>query len=292
MDFSVSPVIAYILAWLGIVGGIGFLFSHAEDSLKPEIKQSISNWLKNLDAVGPVRNWPSQFAAVFDRTFGEDHLTWRCFFRSCIASLTSVVIFILIWSIFRQREFDSFVSSLIDQNAFSPVIFFLGAPIAFNFIPDYLSLLETRFIISRMGLRHSIVEHVGLLVADFILTGIIIFVFFLTIFSIEHLFTDQAMSFVKLTRHHISAVEQGFRLSVFGTGNINMGIFFYSTYITSVWVWLYALSGFMVKLAQKLDISWSWLKRFLNIDEKPLRSMAMVSILIVTIIFVVVPFVR
>ena len=66
------------------------------------------------------------------------------------------------------------------------------------------------------------------------------------------------------------------------------GTYFYTTFFTSIWVWIYALSGFTVKLAAKLN----WLKGILDIDKKPLRSMAMVSILIVTIIFVVVPFLR
>jgi len=70
------------------------------------------------------------------------------------------------------------------------------------------------------------------------------------------------------------------------------GIYFYSTFFTSVWLWIYAISGFIVKLAQKLNIGLTWFKGKFDINQKPLRSMALVSIMIVTIIFVVVPFLR
>ena len=108
MDFSVSPFIAYILALSGTCGFIWFLFSKAEDTLNDETKKSISDWLKNLDPIEPATNWPEQFAAVFDRIFGQKHLSWRCFSRSCIASIISVIIMIIVWESIWPLRVDTF----------------------------------------------------------------------------------------------------------------------------------------------------------------------------------------
>ena len=69
-----------------------------------------------------------------------------------------------------------------------------------------------------------------------------------------------------------------------------LGVYFYSTFFTSIWVWLYALSGFLVKLLRRVFGGITFLKeRVFNIEEKPLRSLGYVSVLIVTLIYIVTP---
>ena len=40
-------------------------------------------------------NWPSMFVALFDRVFTEKHLSWRCFRRSSVASVATVLVIFL-----------------------------------------------------------------------------------------------------------------------------------------------------------------------------------------------------
>jgi hypothetical protein len=70
-------------------------------------------------------------------------------------------------------------------------------------------------------------------------------------------------------------------------GQLSWGIFFYSTYFTSVWVWLYVLSGFVVILGRYLGLGFGFLKRIFDIDNKPIRSLGYVSILLVTVVYLV-----
>jgi len=67
-----------------------------------------------------------------------------------------------------------------------------------------------------------------------------------------------------------------------------MSLYFYSTFFTSVWVWLYALSGTMVKIANYLGIGIEYFKRFLDIDKNPFLCIGVVSIIIVSLIYLVV----
>ena len=66
-----------------------------------------------------------------------------------------------------------------------------------------------------------------------------------------------------------------------------VGIFIYSTFLTSVWVWLYALSGFLVKGIAASRKGLHFLKRHLNLEEHPLRSMGFVLMFLVTAGYVV-----
>jgi hypothetical protein len=73
---------------------------------------------------------------------------------------------------------------------------------------------------------------------------------------------------------------------------IPWGIFFYSTFFTSVWVWLYAVAGGLLRLASYLGLVLRGLRGILDIQNKPLRSIGMVSNLLITLVYMGMPFWR
>ena len=81
-------------------------------------------------------------------------------------------------------------------------------------------------------------------------------------------------------------------LSLTGSGDLSFGIFFYSTFFTSAWIWLYALSGLALKTAQHIGLGINCLKNILDIENKPIRSMGIVTIVLVSLLFLVIPFFR
>ena len=40
----------------------------------------------------------------FDRIFTDEHVSWKCFLRSCIASLAAVFLVSLVWAVLRPDE--------------------------------------------------------------------------------------------------------------------------------------------------------------------------------------------
>src|SRR4051794_10741672 len=84
----------------GVLGGIVLkFFKYVGDALNEKTNKEIARWLrmKHLETgivAGEAVNWPDTFAKVFDRVFGEKHLSWKCFGRSCIATFVSLVIII------------------------------------------------------------------------------------------------------------------------------------------------------------------------------------------------------
>ncbi len=84
-----------------------------------------------------------------------------------------------------------------------------------------------------------------------------------------------------------------FILAYFGAwATLIGGIWFYSTFFTSVWLWLYVISGLIVKVGIFSGILIGRMRGIFDIDNKPLRSMGLVCILFVSIIFLIVPFVK
>jgi len=69
-----------------------------------------------------------------------------------------------------------------------------------------------------------------------------------------------------------------------------IGPFIYSTYLTSIWIWLYVLSGVFIRLLRKFSGSLEIARNLLNIEEKPLQSIGFVSMLIVSVVYLIIPF--
>src|SRR5579864_2007843 len=83
-----------VLAAGGVLAGIVWkFFERVENVLSENTKLEIAVWLlgrKNLSRT--FQNWPDTFTKVFDRVFGTSHFSWRCFYRSVLASFAFAVL--------------------------------------------------------------------------------------------------------------------------------------------------------------------------------------------------------
>ena len=66
---------------------------------------------------------------------------------------------------------------------------------------------------------------------------------------------------------------------------VSFGIFIYSTYLTSVWIWLYLISGIAVRVMYKVRGMPLFLDQHLKLDEHPLSIMGAMLIVLITIIY-------
>ena len=348
MELSIPPALVYVASWLSVTGGVWALFDRAESVATEDAKQAIARWLRNLDPAGPLAQWPTTFAAVFDRVFGARHLSWRCFGRSCVASVASVAIVTGIWVVVRRAEAVRFITTdLADSLLLGLAVILLTLVI--NTLPDYLSLLKTRYVIRWMTTRPSL-GRIGVgLALDGLLTttlaaGVIVGVASRVSLNVAGL--PQGLAGAATVREFVLkrvlplTSEQGIPVIMqvdvyfpasqlkaaadqierevpsaskvrppappplaapgrrrdappqFVISGIPWGIFFYSTFFTSVWVWLYAGAGGLLRLAASLGITFRRMRWFLDIENKPLRSLGMVSIVLITLGYLVMPLVR
>ena len=138
--------------------------------------------------------------------------------------------------------------ALGDLSVWQAVLF--GA--AINIVPDYLSLFETRWLLKRFERVRSVIGQLGVLVADAVITGAIIW---LAINVFQRLRGDAALS----------PIEMLALFSVFS-------LFFYSTFLNSVWAWIYCLSTWFMRLFSRTP-----LKNILDVETKPVHQVALVG---------------
>lgn len=309
---TLTPMMAYVGAWLSTCGLFWVLFSRGETILSHDVKIRVRNTLKGeSNLTGRVDTWPQQFVGLFDSVFGEKHLSWKCFFHSCLASMVAVLITTLIW---RAIDFNIFFGSWdlstplvnveIDtpnesvETIISPLfLFILGVPL--NLIPDYVSLLETRYILGLKSFSKSLFSILGFLLVNLLATVAIFISWFALVIKTNvlpivtiHPMHDDLLKYLAPSEDFTAGVGNLFSAIVFLLSENYfhgfMFILFCSTFFTSVWVWLYALSYPAVRPpARAADRTWRALTYLVDIDNKPILSLGTISIVLITLGYLV-----
>jgi hypothetical protein len=253
------------LAAGGALAGIVWkFFERVESVLTDQTKLEIAVWLLGVKVGQKVGPWPDTFAKVFDRVFGESHLSWKCFWRSVTASVGITLIVFIIAKVNPVYPF-----YLGD----APFIF--TAILAINVLPDYVSLLETRWLLSYMQRSRDGFVWLGLVLLDFVLTTII------GLLAVNY-FGDIAFN-QGVPKIHSWVSKPFFMVKMFFS--LRMWYYFYPAFFTSIWLWLYAGSGFLLKAARRFDIGFDWFNRRFDIEKKPLQSIGLVAGALVAVVY-------
>jgi len=262
----IVQISAYIASLLVLCGTIWKLSEKLESVSSIEARNDLAKWLTTVQPGEWFESISLRFSKIFDSIFGDQHLHWKCFLRSSIASLVGVAIALLIWIALRPHQlFESF-----EEHGIGFVLgIYFGFSVVTNFIPDYVSLLETRFAINYLKTNKA-ANVVGILVLDLIITIIIAST---PVLFIEYLAEEDM---------YASAIS----MSTFTEGKANLGIFFYSTFFTSIWLWLFVFSSYLLRVSPALNKAMSGMRYNLNINEKPFLSLAVISIVLIVLIYI------
>jgi hypothetical protein len=255
---------------------------------------AVAEKLQAADFKTAFRGIPDQFAILFDRVFGEKHFSWRCFWRSAVASTISVGIV----GVFL------FVLMGAPRLGLPPEVpvFFLFATLLtatplggliYNLIPDYISLLETRWAIKLMA-RSG--RRIPILMMDIVLSSII-YVGWITVLLILVSAIPGANpgGFDRL----LVRAQQGFGFFFGGEPDPDIAfqvfgvtVYFLSTFFTSVWLWIYAASVLVSRVLVRMSGGVGFLLKVTDVEKQPFRSMGFTSVVLVSLLFLVgLPFV-
>ena len=168
----------------------------------------------------------------------------------------------------------------------------LMGTVNYSVLPSYLSLLKTRHVIRSLSASRSTKRVVLLLVVDLVSTVLIVtgyLWFFMWVFipqAQEHLLNDLYAPWNVLRRlpfaiFHQGIVDEGRRVWV------PVGVFLYSAFFSSVWVWIGAISSLLVKGGQYLGLRVGRLRMVFNISNKPFSSIGYAGMVITTALFLV-----
>ena len=272
--------LTYIASSCAIVTLIFSLFALAERVAQEDARIKASLWLLYLELGKGFSQGAMRFAMLFDTIYGKKHFSFRCIFLSCLTSTIAVMSLSVILYLFFPELF-----SMIDySNALAKLSVVIAASFFSNLIPDYLSLLESRLIILRFGILPSIQRIILMLIVDIVLTTLIFMVYFFSLIQIFSLIRGRSMSV-------LDALISLYSLPLFRNyvGDLGpLGIYFWSTFFTSFWIWIYLLGIGVIRFSRILGFGWKFLRdSFLNIEDKPYESMGFVTSSTVLIILLV-----
>jgi len=138
-----------------------------------------------------------------------------------------------------------------------------------NVIPDYLSLLETRLVLAWMKRTNSPLGLIGWMTLDLVATACTALFATYVLLSFMWVGTDP-----RTWQWSLEAVRSDFS----DPHSFNSArAFFIPGFFTSIWLWLYAGSGFLLKAARRFDIGFNWFNRKFDIEKKPLQSIGLVA---------------
>ncbi len=211
--------------------------------LNPKRKEDIAIWLLGAPS---DKDWSDRFCALFDIVFGDRHFSLRCFTRSAVASLLSVVV---IWVLMGSAQ-------TLDMRAKETLTLenTLLFGLVVNVLVDYLSILQTRFLLGHLHRLQSAVLQFLVLLIDLILSGALIWAA-LWLLMRSPLYEGGPASF-------------GETLGMFSV----FSVFFFSTFFTSFWSWIFVLSTWILRLARASNLG-----HWLDVEQKPIAILAAIT---------------
>ena len=81
----VSAFGSYWAFTLVVIGGFygALVWLDKREHLSADARESVALWLLGAHE----SSWATQFCRLFDSVFSDRHLSWRCFYRSALASV-------------------------------------------------------------------------------------------------------------------------------------------------------------------------------------------------------------
>ncbi|HVI01819.1 MAG TPA: hypothetical protein VM869_24055 [Enhygromyxa sp.] len=290
-----------LIACLAIVGFVVTLFILGDRLLGRDRRRELGGWLiDDLPADARVDSLPKAFIEWFDRMFRsravrvlgvELHLP--NFWRSALASFLALVAAFVVWLANKGGLSDPPTD---DTNLTLLLVLYGGATVLTNIIPDYLSLVESRFVLGKMSEARGLLGKLAWLMLDVILTSAIVF-FFLwgSGVLLLPLVPEESLYAVGCLTRDTFDLGRMLDIAIAGLtfstppGTINYdvsAIYIYSSFFTSFWVWLYLGSSVLVRAAQLIPGLREFLRRACRVHDYPLRVLAVVSGMVAVGLFV------
>jgi hypothetical protein len=297
--------------WL-MVGGF---FSWAESLLKNSTKSDIAVWLLGVKVGQKVEPWPGTFAKVFDRVFGAKHLSLRCFLRSTYATVASCAL-CSIWLIPRFHDSIRLRETPLEVLGSACLLsgFDYASLIETRFLLGLMRRLRSPILIVGLLLIDGVLTGTTGLIPSSLLNAGVSWSLYrklpdrLLLFQPDDATNklDQAerdlielsketkalsrtivqvdernryfelMDRLRKDQERVRTAKDEVRIQK-GQNRFDFYILWLPTFFTSIWLWLYAGSGFLLKFARRFDKSLGWFNRRFDIEHKPLSSIGLVA---------------
>ena len=265
-----------------VAGTVLGVFELGERLASQRAEDALSKWLLTFE-LQKAKELPDGTQELFERIFGERHLSLKCFIRSAAFSLTVMVFIAILVFMIKPEEVFKMMTNIFfghglcvqfpdqhhqcdDFHDWVELVLWVPCSI----LIDYISLLKTRIILrvfTRLRRRSSITA-VAIIGIDFIVYKLI--------FSLGFgLMTSSVMVIVFRGWPFVSWLDL-FRFKDIMDNNLIL-IFFWSGFAPSIWMWLYVAALFTTRALLRTEKLVIWLRWFLDVERNPFRSIGAVA---------------
>lgn len=264
-------------SFVGIVTGVTKGFEWADGGVSAAGRIKLSRWLKNVPGDEQIDTWVNIFPKLIDHVFGPKALSWRFFLRSCVATLLAVFVALGLSILsYGLSQIDSDFGAISGTVIPIALIFALIA----NCLPDYISVLVSRFVVRQMT-KNAAGWRIGLLLI-FDTCSTLTFAY-LSMFVIELLaglilgfgFSLSLRETLNVEFHQIVPTFRNTFQAAIDSPSVRS--FFFASLFTSIWVWLYVLASVAIRIAHRVRFVWIKLLPFLSVDDKPMQAIGRVA---------------
>lgn len=273
----------YLASMVTIFISIFGIFEWAEKVLRREHAERFISYLRDVHTELWLRKLPNEFISIFDALFSKRHISLKCFLNSSLVSISVVLVLTIVWSFTHPQQFLIFLDS-------DEYLWFFPTIIILNVIPDYFSLLETRYLLHWMSKTRSWYGYIIVMIIDIIATLLIAFVIGGILMGIvNQSLTGHYDIFQWFLYYPIYLAETffSFGISFEARQGVSMGVFIYSTLWTSVWLWLFILATTVMRFIQPAHRIGALAFHLINFETAPYRGIGAVAAVIACIIYLV-----
>jgi hypothetical protein len=245
-------------------------FERVEAVLTDQTKLEIAVWLLGVKVGQKVEPWPSTCVRLFDEVFGwnEGVPYFKTFLYAVILTVAAFVLTIIlgllgIW----EPPLAAFSLGVSGYPEFQSLT---GVPI-------YISVIVTRLLMYLMGRTPSAWKWTAIIGVQ---SSLCLYLGILGL-KVEALWFDRPSYgaatipfWPDLPKMVAALFHRRFPLNAV-----------YPVLLTSIWLWLYASSGFVLKGARHFDIGFQWFNRHFEIEKKPLQCIGLVAGAIVALVY-------
>lgn len=272
-----------------LAGIVWKFFEQVEAVLTNDTKLEIAVWLLDRKPLTPrLQSWPDTFTKVFNRVFGPRHFSLYCLTRSVAVTCLIPVLWAPIYAL--QGTVGYFATEEIFRYARQLVFLLFAISLCTNALPDYFSLGETRIVLHFMRKTNRTFVLTLLLCVDCVATLFSAFITFVVWLFVSRYFAEEFGMFHPIKSGVISnwfdfRSFDTIQIDLYGNDVLFLLMFVVPSMFTSIWLWLYAGSGFLLKAARRFDIGFDWFNRRFDIEKKPLQCIGLVAGAIVAVVY-------
>ena len=272
-----DALIKQTLQQLGLFGGsvlfgiiLYWVFRFCDGFFAPPVKREMTSRLQDIR----VRPWSHVVVDVMDRVLvGKDSRDrwvpkfWR------VTALSFFWITVFFFSLLLSKTEAGGMWAAMRANKSIPLgqlllIFFILNPVV-----DYISAIETRWVLRMMTRRRGVGWYLGLAILDVIATAVLVLLIFSVILAsaswwlfLIRISPEPLMSIFPFTHFFNHAIQSWVGLTL--SGDV-LAIYVYTTFATTIWTWLYLVAEGVFRVLPAV-------RRFFPIEQKPFRSMGLI----------------